>query len=329
AKAKTNKPGAGARMTKAPPQARPAEDARALRFAREAQVEAQRLRAQRARAAQDEAARAAAERAAAVKALAAERAAKQKAARARFAAEAQAARERRAAAARAESERRAEIAREAAERQALAEAERRRLAAEARASRARKRAELSSALATMANPDEELNASPASPAPSGRGSARKGRPAPGAAPAGEGSDEPLGARTAAAAALAESIDPGDAPGGGGGELLATSARGGGAGPEGGGVSWALEGSVGSRRLLSRVAPVSPDWVATRNLDLTVIVRFQVLPDGSVKSGAVIQKTSGFSDIDRRALESLRRWRFQPAKSGSEEWGRVSFRFTST
>ena len=135
----------------------------------------------------------------------------------------------------------------------------------------------------------------------------------------------------AAAALAESTDPGDAAGSGGGDLIDANPTGGGTGPEGGGVSWSVDGPVGNRRILSRVSPESPDWIATRNLDLTVTVRFQVLPDGSVKSGAVIQKTSGFPEIDRLALQALRRWRFQtvPAKSGAPEvWGRVAFRFTS-
>ncbi|PIR19015.1 MAG: hypothetical protein COV48_04345 [Elusimicrobia bacterium CG11_big_fil_rev_8_21_14_0_20_64_6] len=89
--------------------------------------------------------------------------------------------------------------------------------------------------------------------------------------------------------------------------------------------------MGNRRILKRVSPVSPDWVATRSLDLTVTVRFQVLPDGRVKPGAVIQKTSGFPDIDTRAIKALSQWRFQPveAKAGAAEvWGRVTFRFTS-
>jgi TonB family protein len=71
-------------------------------------------------------------------------------------------------------------------------------------------------------------------------------------------------------------------------------------------------------------------VGTRGLDLTVTVRFQVLPDGSVKPGAAIQKTSGFPEIDRRALDALSRWRFEavPSAGASEVWGRVKFRFTS-
>jgi len=361
-KSKVNKPGTTVRKAKAAakprPRAKPVVDAQAVKFASDAQAESKRLKAQRDRAVRAvEAEKAAQAKAAALeeklerKRLAAERAAELKAERDAFAAQQAAERERRAAVARAEAERRAEAAREAAEARAAAIAEQKRRAAEAKAAKAAKRAELSSALATMADPDEALEAAPAR-APSGRGSARKGRAMAGGRVAGKGGDggafgesdsgegggkgggeaELAGARKAgAAAALAESTDPGDGAGSGGSDLIDAKATGGGIGPEGGGVSFSVDGPVGNRRIVSRVSPSSPDWVATRNLDLTVTVRFQVLPDGSVKSGAVISKTSGFPEIDTRALKALARWRFQPvpAKSGAAEvWGRVTFRFTS-
>lgn len=360
-KSKANKAGTTVHKAKAAakprPRAKPVVDAQAVKFAREAQAESKRLRAERDRAVRAvEAEKAAAAKAEALelarekKRIAAERAAEAKEERDRFAAQQAAERERRAAIARAEAERRAEAAREAAEAKAAALAEQKRRAAEAKAAKAAKRAELSSALATMADPDEALEAAP-SRSPSGRGSARKGRPAAGGPVAGKGGDggafgeddagegggkgggeaELAGARKAgAAAALAESTDPGDAAGSGGADLIDAKATGGGIGPEGGGgVSFSVDGAVGNRRILSRVSPTSPDWVATRNLDLTVTVRFQVLPDGSVKPGAVISKTSGFPDIDTRALKALARWRFQPAaRSAAEVWGRVTFRFTS-
>jgi TonB family protein len=82
-------------------------------------------------------------------------------------------------------------------------------------------------------------------------------------------------------------------------------------------------------VLKRAVPSSPDWVGARGLDLTVTVRFQVLPDGTVKPGAVIRKTSGFPEIDRLALNALRKWRFESVTAGGTEvWGRVTFRFTS-
>jgi TonB family protein len=110
--------------------------------------------------------------------------------------------------------------------------------------------------------------------------------------------------------------------------LDAKATGGGSGPDGSGVSWTMDGPVGSRRVLKRSAPTSPDWVGARGLDLTVTVRFQVLPDGRIKPGSVIQKTSGFPEIDKRALDALKKWRFEAADGAPETWGRVTFRFTS-
>ncbi|MBI4372001.1 MAG: TonB family protein [Elusimicrobia bacterium] len=123
----------------------------------------------------------------------------------------------------------------------------------------------------------------------------------------------------AATVLAESPEPGDGTDG------AADGRGTAGGGEG--VSWAVEGPTGSRRALRREAPISPAWVGERGLDLTVAVRFQVLADGSIKGGAVIRKTSGYPELDRRALAALSHWRFEPAAAGGPPvWGRASFRF---
>jgi protein TonB len=107
-----------------------------------------------------------------------------------------------------------------------------------------------------------------------------------------------------------------------------SAAGGGAprGTGAGGASWSLEGPAGTRRLLSRALPKSPSWLSERGLDLSVQIKFQVLPGGSVKRGAVVKKTSGFPEVDREALEALKRWRFAPVRGGVETWGVVTFRF---
>ncbi len=250
------------------------------------------------------------------------RVARQKAA---AAAEAQARRDAREKAA---AQARAEAARVERERQAAVERARRERLAAARAAKAAKRAELSQELATMADPDEALaQEAEASPPPGGRARAK------GVTVGGKGGAALAGARKAGAAAAladaAESADPGDAAGAGGADLLDARAKGGGTGPDGSGVSYSLEGPVGNRRILKRTVPTSPDWVGTRGLDLTVTVRFQVLSDGTVKPGAVIRKTSGFPEIDQRALAALRQWRFEPVPAASAEvWGRVTFHFTS-
>ncbi|HXT00808.1 MAG TPA: TonB family protein [Elusimicrobiota bacterium] len=263
---------------------------------------------------------------------------------------AEAAREKAAAIA-AEKARRAEEARAAAAARAEAARQRAQALAEAKAAKARKKAELSQQLATMNDPDEALaqdadTAQPSTAHAKIKGASNKagaaaalaaGSPADsdgemdvthdeGAALAGQ-------RRAGAAAALAdtaESPDPGDAAGSGGSDVLDAKATGGGTGPDGNGVSYSVDGPVGNRRLLRRTIPVSPDWVGTRGLDLTVTVRFQVLPNGHVKPGAVVQKTSGFPEIDSLALQAIRQWIFQAAANanGANVWGRVTFHFTS-
>jgi len=303
---------------------RPAPDPAAVAAAREAaRVKAQRVAAARREAdAEKAAARAEARReAAAQKAAALE--AKRKAA-----------------------QEKALAAKAAAERRAAAERERRRQLAEARAAEAKRKAALAQQLATMSDPDEALDASETSGAAASStgkkvSSAKSAATATSAAAAaddgggdagGAGGGALAGAsKASAAAALADTADvadPGDAAGEGGADLLDAAARGGGSGPDGSGVSWTMEGPVGSRRVLKRAAPTSPDWVGARGLDLTVTVRFQVLPDGTVKAGSVIQKTSGFPEIDKRALDALKSWRFEAADGAPETWGRVTFRFTS-
>lgn len=225
-------------------------------------------------------------------------------------------RARAAALARAEADRRRR--QEIAERKAALARERALLLARARAEKARQRAELERQLAMLPDPDERV-----SDAVSGDGRGPEEAEAP--PPAGARSGRPRGA-------LPETADPlYDPQGGEGADDSDARPAGGGIGEKGGGpVSWSLEGPVGSRRLLRRALPAYPGWAAERGLEFAVQVKFQVLADGSVKPEVVIKKTSGFPDVDRRAVEALRRWRFEPVPAGSgpapEIWGIVSFRF---
>lgn len=249
----------------------------------------------------------------------------------------------------AEKARKAEEARAAAAARAEAARQRAQAIADAKAAKARKKAELSHELATMNDPDEALAQDEDSAQPSTAHAKIKGKAskagAAAALAAGSSSDSDgdadatrgaalAGQRKAGAAAAladaAESPDPGDAAGSGGSDVLDAKAKGGGIGPDGNGVSYSVDGPVGNRRLLRRTIPVSPDWVGTRGLDLTVTVRFQVLPNGHVKPGAVVQKTSGFPEIDALALQAIRQWIFESAANanGADVWGRVTFHFTS-
>ena len=334
-KSKVNKPGTTVHKAKAAakprPRAKPVVDAAAVKFVREAQAESKRLRAER-----DRAARAVvAEKAAASKAAAVELAAEKK----RIAVERAAGRRAtlRPAGGRARAPRRHRPRRaEAAPRRAqAAEASRRARRQKRRAAEAMRPRPPSapSCLGPGHDGRSRRSARASRAGSSGRASARKAAP-PRAVPSrqrrrrrrlgesesGDGGgkgEASSSARARSARPRPQSTDPGTRRSGGRTIDLATARITG--------------GTFGRPRITPPRHRRRARWVATRNLDLTVTVRFQVLPNGSVKPGAVIQKTSGFPDIDTRALKALAHWRFQPvaAKSGAAEvWGRVTFRFTS-
>lgn len=53
---------------------------------------------------------------------------------------------------------------------------------------------------------------------------------------------------------------------------------------------------------------------------TVKVKVFVLPDGRVRNDVTVVKSSGFPRLDEAAVESVRRWRFVPARQGEQTIG---------
>jgi len=215
------------------------------------------------------------------------------------------------------AERRAAEARERAARVQAEREERARLAAEARALQARRKAELNQRLASLAGPDEELHdavadtgsrVGPIAGVPRGRGTLEAAVARPGGDPA----------------ALDDAAEPVYEIAREGSASADKAATGGGLGPDG--MAWTLDGPVGNRALLRRPLPSAPEWLGKRGLEVAVQIRFQVAPSGLVKPGAVIKKTSGFPEIDKKALDALKGWRFAAVKASRDVWGQVTFRF---
>jgi TonB family protein len=90
----------------------------------------------------------------------------------------------------------------------------------------------------------------------------------------------------------------------------------------------LVGPVADRPLVSYVKPVYPEWAKKDGVEATVNLYFIVLPNGTVKENILIQKTSGFADFDKSAMEALQTWKFEPLKGGEtgEQWGSITFNF---
>lgn len=108
---------------------------------------------------------------------------------------------------------------------------------------------------------------------------------------------------------------------GGTGARSAAAPGGGEGPGGGG---------GSGRKLRYQEPLEyPDWAKQQAIDARVTLRFKVLPDGSVDSGIVVRRTSGWRKLDELAIRALRNFLFEPLPADMPripQWGELSFHF---
>jgi TonB family protein len=90
----------------------------------------------------------------------------------------------------------------------------------------------------------------------------------------------------------------------------------------------LVGPVADRMLVSYRKPVYPEWAKSEGVEATLTLYFIVLPNGTVKENILIEKTSGFGDFDRNAIDALVAWIFEPLPRGEtgEQWGSITFNY---
>jgi TonB family protein len=86
----------------------------------------------------------------------------------------------------------------------------------------------------------------------------------------------------------------------------------------------LVGPVADRAVTHYKVPDYPDWAKRDGTEGSVTLYFFVLPDGHVKENVVVERTSGFSDFDDRALAALLQWKFVALPLANEQWGRITF-----
>ena len=90
----------------------------------------------------------------------------------------------------------------------------------------------------------------------------------------------------------------------------------------------LVGPVADRMLVSYDRPGYPDWAKREGIEGAVDLYFIVMPSGKVKENILVQKTSGFEDFDRNAIDALLAWKFEPLDGGrtGEQWGAITFEY---
>lgn len=88
----------------------------------------------------------------------------------------------------------------------------------------------------------------------------------------------------------------------------------------------IAGPLSRRKVLKSLLPQYPEWARRKGIEADVSIRLFVAPDGAVRGKMTVERTSGHLELDRIAMEALRRWLFEPAPAGGDQWGVVTFRF---
>ena len=91
----------------------------------------------------------------------------------------------------------------------------------------------------------------------------------------------------------------------------------------------ISGPVSRRNLLRKIIPEYPQWAEDKGVEGEVRLKFWVSPDGTVAS-VEMETTSGYPDLDSRAMRAVRKYLFSPLGKDEEQemqWGTITIRYT--
>lgn len=93
----------------------------------------------------------------------------------------------------------------------------------------------------------------------------------------------------------------------------------------------IAGPLAGRKIISMTLPVYPDWAKAKGIEADVLIRFFVGPEGRAQERMLIERTSGYKELDDLCMEALQKIIFVPLPPGSkeEQWGIITFRFRLT
>lgn len=90
----------------------------------------------------------------------------------------------------------------------------------------------------------------------------------------------------------------------------------------------MTGDLGQRRILEKVQPSYPEAARRTGIEGDVRLRVYVSAEGAVGRVDVL-KYSGTPEMDKRAIQALKRWRFAPLPEGGSagtQWGEITMHF---
>jgi TonB family protein len=91
----------------------------------------------------------------------------------------------------------------------------------------------------------------------------------------------------------------------------------------------IVGPLANRKIIHKIIPEYPEWAKRQGVDAAVSLHFVVLSNGKVKKNIYVERTSGYSKLDRLVMDALSQWVFAALEKkfyGKEQWGVITFYF---
>jgi len=88
----------------------------------------------------------------------------------------------------------------------------------------------------------------------------------------------------------------------------------------------ITGEIAGREILVAKKPIYPRWAQQQGLEAAVTIFFTVRPDGSVKENAVIERSSGNTELDDLAKDALLQFKFARIDGFEDQSGYATFRY---
>jgi TonB family protein len=89
----------------------------------------------------------------------------------------------------------------------------------------------------------------------------------------------------------------------------------------------IMGPVTKRKIIKSYLPEYPNWARAQQIEADVVIRFFVSPDGKVRQKMILERTSGYSKLDKLAMKAIQEWIFESISAGDgDQWGVVTFKY---
>lgn len=92
----------------------------------------------------------------------------------------------------------------------------------------------------------------------------------------------------------------------------------------------IAGPLAQRKVVNYTLPKYPGWARDKGIEAEVVIRFYVSRDGHVRDRLILERTSGYAELDKISMAALKKWLFaalpdERAQEG-DQWGIITFRF---